>query len=148
MITMLRRFFRLAPADRIRVIRAAVVIGAIRVGLKLVPYRWVSSLVARVSRSRHSPTYERASTDRVTWAVSAVGRQMPRAATCLTRAMAGQVLLGWQGEPSELRLGVAKDDRGMLQAHAWLESKGVVVIGGEVELGEFTPLARDGAAPQ
>ena len=62
--------------------------------------------------------------------------------------MAGQVLLGRQGEPSVVRLGVAKDDRGLLQAHAWLESNGVVVIGGEVELGQFTPLARDGAAAQ
>ena len=62
--------------------------------------------------------------------------------------MAGQVLLGRQGEPSELRLGVAKDDWGALQAHAWLESNGAVVVGGELDLGEFTPLAREGAAPQ
>jgi hypothetical protein len=53
--------------------------------------------------------------------------------------MAGQILLARLGQPSELRIGVAKDTLKGLKAHAWLETSGRVVLG-ETEPGEYTPL--------
>ena len=67
-------------------------------------------------------------TDRLRWAVEATSRRVP-GATCLTQALALQILLGRRGQASELRLGVSRGDAPGLQAHAWLESEGQVVIG-------------------
>jgi Transglutaminase-like superfamily len=50
-------------------------------------------------------------------------------ASCLTQALATRVLLADEGHSSTLRLGMARIE-GRLQAHAWLESGGAVVVGG------------------
>jgi len=47
--------------------------------------------------------------------------------------------------PSELKIGVMKPVDGRLEAHAWLESGGIVVIG-DFQLGRYVPLvAPDGS---
>lgn len=66
---------------------------------------------------------------RVGWAVRAVSRYVP-GASCLTQALAARSLLAAEGRPSRLQLGMARID-GRPQAHAWLESEGAIVIGGE-----------------
>ena len=80
------------------------------------------------------------SADRVAWAVEMASWRMPGAKSCLTQALAAQVLLGRRGYPTLLHIGVAKGEQGRFRAHAWLESKGKVVIGG-LEQEPFTLLA-------
>ena len=66
----------------------------------------------------------------LTSAVVAASRRVPRA-TCLTQAVAAQLLLHFFGYRSTLEVGVARDDGGALVAHAWLEQDGRIVIGGD-----------------
>jgi hypothetical protein len=66
------------------------------------------------------------------WAVEAAARRIPKA-TCLAQGMAMHVLLRRLGEPSELRMGVARNSNGQFEAHAWVETQGLVVIGGAIE---------------
>ena len=68
------------------------------------------------------------------------GRHLPGAGTCLTQALAAEVLLRRQGYPSLLHIGVLRGEEGQLEAHAWLKSGDKVVIGGG-ELERYTPLA-------
>jgi hypothetical protein len=45
------------------------------------------------------------------------------------------------GLPADLRIGVARSKSGELEAHAWVESMGRVIIGGtHVDLDRFTVL--------
>ena len=74
------------------------------------------------------------------WAVKAASRRMPFTATCLVQALALRMLLSRQGYDPHLRLGVAKDGDDRLEAHAWLEMDGQVLIGGEAG-GRFVPLS-------
>ena len=60
--------------------------------------------------------------------VRRVSRYVP-AASCLTQALATQVLLGRRGQVSSLRIGVTRSAEGELKAHAWLESNGEIIIG-------------------
>jgi hypothetical protein len=53
--------------------------------------------------------------------------------------MAAQVLLRRNGHPADLRFGVRRSER-KLEAHAWVESRGRVVIG-RGQLTRFTPLS-------
>jgi hypothetical protein len=51
-------------------------------------------------------------------------------------------MLGRHGHQSILRIGIARSQSGEFQAHAWVESNGMVVIGGsEASVKRFTPLA-------
>jgi len=79
------------------------------------------------------------STEEVVWAVQSASRFMPRASTCLTEALTAQVLLLRRGHPALVHIGTVKGEDGDLQAHAWVESQGEVLIGG-YELERFTPL--------
>jgi hypothetical protein len=77
-------------------------------------------------------------TDRMRWAVEVAGRYVP-GATCLTQALALQIWLGRHGQSAALRLGVARGAGERLEAHAWLEHEGRVIIGA-AERPRYTPL--------
>ena len=65
---------------------------------------------------------------------------------CLTNALAVQFLLGRRGYSTVLRIGVAKKDGSALEAHAWLEHEGEVLLGGVDSPQRFTsfpPIAQE-----
>lgn len=131
-MTMLSRFRELSRDDRRLIVLAPMVLGFIRVSLFVMPFGTVLSLVDRFS-SRF-PTLNRnagAPSSRVAWAISAAARRIPCRTNCLSQALAGKLLLIMEGRPSSLRIGVASRESGRLVAHAWLESDGEIVLGGE-----------------
>jgi hypothetical protein len=74
------------------------------------------------------------------WSVEAAGRRLLSRNPCLPKALAVLVLFRRAGVDAELRLGVAREDGRSVRAHAWVESEGEVVIGGDVPLADYTPL--------
>jgi len=106
------KFFRLSSTDRSLLAQAAFTVGAVRVGLWVLSFRTLRRLPARVAQvPARLPKADWSYVDRVAWAVTLVSRYMP-AATCLTQALATQVLLGQRGYPVCLRIGVVKDEGG------------------------------------
>ena len=68
---------------------------------------------------------------RAAWAAHAVGRRLLPERPCLTQALVLQYLLLRRGDDAaELHIGVTKAEDGSLQAHAWVERNGRVLIGG------------------
>ena len=67
-------------------------------------------------------------------------------ATCLPQALAAEAILRRRGHPADLRLGVSRGDDGV-EAHAWVESYGRVIVG-DGDLDRLEPLeASDPARP-
>ena len=64
----------------------------------------------------------------LSWAVGAASRYVP-GATCLTQALALEAMLVRTGHRCRVEIGVAKDE-GVLQAHAWVVSGHLIVLGG------------------
>lgn len=134
-------FLRLPPADRRLLIEAALLLGTIRLGLALLPFQTMRHLTGGLARvGRRLQAVEHASFERVGWAVTMVSRRFPSTCTCLTQALAAQVMLDRRGHPSRLCIGVARGAGGQLQAHAWVESRGMVVIGDLHDLARYVPL--------
>jgi hypothetical protein len=127
------RFAELSPARRRLLLRAALAVTGFRIALTVLPWSRVRTLATR-QRSSGGP---RTSREDLAWSVSAAGRRLR--STCLTDALALQALLLAEGHDATLRLGVAKSAGGRLEAHAWLESGGRVLIGGP-ESARFTEL--------
>jgi Transglutaminase-like superfamily len=137
----LHRFIRLPATQRWLLIRAALLLWSTKLGLWLLPFQTLRRLLAKFApRPARVPGTDRLSRERVVWAVETAARHMPLANTCLTQALAAQVLLAQRGYPALLRIGVVKGENDNLQAHAWLESGGEVVIGG-YELERYKHLA-------
>lgn len=134
----LRKFLHLANSDRQLLLSAALIIGTVRLGLWLLPFQIWRQLVAEMRQTTHK-RQKTQSVDKVVWAVAVASRYMPGGVKCLARALATQVLLGQRGYQAQLHIGVAKGEGG-LEAHAWVESQGRVVIGGLKDLGRYTPL--------
>ena len=117
-------FLRLPPADRTLAIRAAGWLIAARIALWTMPFARVQALVARAGRRTGAPG---AAPGRLAWAVETTARSIPKA-SCLTQALAAQVMLERAGEHPKLKIGVATD-KGAFEAHAWLELHGRPLVG-------------------
>lgn len=114
--------------------QALILVLAIRGALLLLPFRLVRPVLARAARPIGTERLGVTGVDRIAWAVSAVARVVVGTG-CLTQALAAQILLARAGQASDLRIGVARNEGRQVRAHAWLESRGRIVIG--------APLASD-----
>jgi len=132
----IRKFARLPAAERHLVIRAATVVGLMRLGLWFFSFRRISALLRR-RRPRLRPA-NAASPERIGWAIRVASRYLP-GATCLVQALAGLVLLEGAGLPARLYIGVARNDQTPFRAHAWVKSQDNVIVGGH-ELQQYVPL--------
>jgi hypothetical protein len=130
---------RLPATQRRELLRALVLLWAVRLGLWMLPFDTLRRLLAAEQVVPRPDRPAEPTERRVAWAVLAASRYVPRP-TCLAQALAAQALLRRQGLPSQLRIGVARQEDG-LEAHAWLESQGRVVIGGG-DLSRYVPLPR------
>jgi hypothetical protein len=65
---------------------------------------------------------------RLLWALDGTARRLPFAGNCLVRALVADVILGASDPPLRVTIGVRRTN-GRLEAHAWVEREGRVVIG-------------------
>ena len=135
MMRRLNRFAALDAQDRNLLLRALLLVAAIRAGLCLLPFRLVQRLTARTSMD----TAAIHPVGKYVWAVRAASRCVP-GATCLTQALAAQMLLARSGYDSRIEIGVTKDDARRFRAHAWVVCGDQIVIGG-AEVDRYVPLA-------
>ena len=139
----LRKFLRLPVGEQLLLIKASLLLVVIRLGLRLLPFRTLRRLLTKATQAppRLQQKADRFCADRVARAVAVASHHVPAvgnpAETCLTQALATQVLLTRRGHQTSLQIGVARGEENQFQAHAWLECGGKVVIGGS-ELERYT----------
>jgi len=114
-------------------IRAFFMVMTLRLLLWFVPLVSLQKLLLAIRPRAHHGTPGRVLPARIAWAVTTAGCFIPKS-TCLVKAMAVQALLAGEGIASVLHIGVMKGNGASLDAHAWVESEGRVVIGGSEDL--------------
>ena len=145
----LRSLAALSAAERTLSWRAVWWLVVFRMALVLVPFprirAWMDARLAARHRSAAvaSPMHAWA----VRRALSRAARTFP-SAPCLPQALAAEWLLRAQGVAAVLRIGVAPaaGDGRPIDAHAWVESDGLVVVG-DAEFARFAALAAYSSAP-
>ena len=134
----------MSSSERRLLLAGGVLVASVRILLWILPFKRLLRLVERTAlRSARAAPVRLPENTNVTllWGVTTAARYVPRA-TCLTQAVAAQWLFAWFGHPTQLRIGVAKGNGKLLRAHAWLESDGRVVVGGEsLEQDEYAVLS-------
>jgi hypothetical protein len=137
----LHKFLILPLPAQCLLIISALLLAAIRLGLWLLPFQTLRRFLARITYLlAQPPKTAHTSIHNIAWAMAVVTRYVPVVGTCLTQALATQILLGWRGHPTHLRIGVAYSETGQLQAHAWIEGDGKVVVGDLSDLSRYQPL--------
>lgn|GEM_PF-1077561 len=130
---------RVARSNCVLLLETAVCLAVARLAVAALPFRWLTRAVRQ--RAGETPRQNDAATlahgQHVAWALEWMRRPVPWRGHCLARALAGKYMLRRRGIASTLYLGVAKDGKTQLEAHAWLRSGDLVVAGGE-NLERFT----------
>ena len=137
-----RRFWRLSPESRALVAKSAAALAATWLGLRVAGFRrWKRALLWLTPRTPSGNARESASAE----AARSIARMQQTAArhlvfrpNCLEQSLVLWWLLQRRGIPAELRIGARKAE-GRFEAHAWVESDGVVLSdAGERHL-DFVP---------
>ena len=121
-------------------LRALGVLAGVRLALWLLPFARLRRLIdglataTKVAPAPPDPIVALA----VRRAVNRAARTIPGSA-CLAQALTAELLLRRRGLPVRASIGVALDGK-PLDAHAWVESAGVLVTGDSENLGAYRTL--------
>jgi hypothetical protein len=124
--------------DRWLVVSALLLVSATRFALCILPVRRAARLLGWLVPGRPGKPPDPSLADRVAAAIMHASRVVPGAA-CLTQALAAQVLLERHGVPTRLHIGIVRDGQQAVRGHAWVETQGMIVIGG-IMAGQWRPL--------
>jgi hypothetical protein len=130
-------------AHRLRGLEALTALTVARLALRVLPFAWIARLAGATDVGRDDDRPHRPTTDPVSAGVRSALRRgtrwLPWRSTCLTRALAGRMMLARRGVPSALVFGVTRDGASV-SAHAWLMTADGTVCGGR-DAPQFRPLA-------
>jgi hypothetical protein len=141
----LAKFQRLIDPGRIGLLFDAVAtLGWIRIGLALTTYaRMHARVERRAARAKRETSChaaaQRMQPDSIVRMLDRASRAIPGGHNCLVRALTAKDLMSRRGIPSVLHIGVTRDDARGVEAHAWLEWQGRVLVGRVENLARFKP---------
>lgn len=136
----IRKLLGLSPTERRLLVTAAVVLVGVRFGLSLLSFQTMRPILRWMLQRSKRPTQSyRPSIDRIVWAVEVASRHTPRTQTCLVKALTAQGLFDRYNYSTDLRIGVARNEDELMEAHSWIERDGAVVIGDLEDLSRYTP---------
>jgi hypothetical protein len=150
MLAACRRFLELSTADRTLALESAALLVFVRGGLSILSFDRVRRLLEQHSAFRPliGTDVRRLTPMRIASIASGVARRLPGRSTCLVDALVVHALLRRRGYEPELCLGVRRhaDDVGpdstlTMDAHAWVECDGRVVVGAIDDLNDYAVLS-------
>ena len=118
-------FFKLQNYKKILLVKSLILIIFIRIFLYTFSFSTVKNISKKISKPNNNYK-DKISIDDIVWAVQNMSIYVPRA-TCLTKAITGQIIFSKYNYHSKLKIGVKKNN--YFEAHAWLEIDGKPVLG-------------------
>ena len=133
----LKKFIGLQWQEQRLLLESCLLLAIAVVGVRLVSFR----LLQRWAGGGTTPDkrVNSFSEEKICWSISAARRIVP-GSTCLTEALAMQLLLRQCGYASSIRVGVRKTPNGDFSAHAWVENDGRIIFGQTQEADKFERL--------
>ena len=133
----LSKLFQLNSIEKILLCQGLFILLLVRLGLLLMSFAKLKQIVDRTPRLiANQQSIIIPSCAQITWAVNVVGN-LPPSAKCLARALTAQVLLHCCSYQSTLVIGVTKNQQGDLNAHAWVEKDGKIIMGGSPHISRY-----------
>lgn len=119
-------------------------LGLSRLMIKTVPFRRIAPMLGHTMGE--TPSHQSLKTDlpsQIAWAVRTASRYTPWESKCLAQALAARMMLKRRQFPTTIYLGVLKDDKAGLKAHAWIRC-GERILTGAQGRQQFTVVATFG----
>jgi transglutaminase superfamily protein len=134
------KFFHLSFAEKKVFFHALYLLVVYRIRLKISPIQDLFYRVQSNSRTIVPTISDPVSPGRIARLIAIASHFIPRS-TCLSEALAGQILFASYGYKTRLHIGVAKDVENSFEAHAWLSFEEKILIGGLPDLQRFKELS-------
>jgi hypothetical protein len=138
----LRKWMQLSCTQRRLLLRTCLLLFAVRLGLRTLSFRWLWRLTQQLAQPQmrsQSPVSLLSEIDAIVWAVKVASRYAGSSVSCLPRALTTYILMGGAGVDANFRLGVVHTGAD-LEAHAWVEWNGRVLVGKLPDLERFISL--------
>jgi hypothetical protein len=124
-----RKFWQLAPWERLMFLQAATLISLVSLGLHALGWQRLMRFLERLSPGRDQYQLTKQTHDytfRAAYVVNAAAGRRVLHATCLQRSIVLWWLLRRDGIETQIKLG-ARKEQCRFQAHAWVEYEGEVI---------------------
>jgi hypothetical protein len=133
----------LDAAERRLLVEAITLLGFAWIGLRIFSFPVLRRVFDAYSRKLRRASRAAPSPKQIAWAVTKAGGKFPWRITCVMEALAADAMLRRHGYMCEIRLGVRPPGHRPvpLQAHAWVECEGAVVVGAIDDLADYAPLS-------
>lgn len=133
-------FLAASVGDQARLLTAATLLLAVRVGVFVLPTERCRRLLVTPATACARFVPGSPSPARVARAVEVADRNLPGHRTCLMRSLTTEALLRLYDHEVDHRIGVDKTPDGEFEAHSWIEHDGEVLLGDLEDLSRFQPL--------
>lgn len=141
----LRRLLNFSGNEFRVLLYSCLLLNSIRLALWLLPFNFLRQRLAYISSVWLCEGQPKSiSVGFIVWTVNVASRYTPGEAKCLARALTTQLLLTRYGYTHQFHIGVAKGINNTLEAHAWIEYKGHVIVGWLSNLSHFKSLSTEG----
>ena len=131
LIRRVRKFFALSWRDRYLFIKVFGLTGVVRLAIHGLPFRWLAPTLGK--HMRESALQEDITNleiaKHVGLIIEMVSRYTPWESKCLVQAIVGKIILRQCGITNTLYLGVRRDRRQNIIAHAWLRCGDTILTG-------------------
>lgn len=136
LMSKLVKFYNLHKQEQKLLVQAYLLLNLIRLGLFFLPFQRLKKLLEDLSRFQkqvNSPITARF----IARAIHYSARLSPGKVMCLAKALTTNTLMNIYDLPCQLNIGVAKSENNHLEAHAWVEVEGRVIVGYLSDLSRF-----------
>ncbi len=132
----LLKFLRLPGREKALFLNALYLLAVYRIRLKVTSIDKLFNHVQRLSSEKYVVNPSPVPPQRIARLLSVAALFIPHS-TCLSKALAGQILFAGHGYKTRLHIGVAHDAQKNFEAHAWLSLDGTVLIGQLPDLARY-----------
>lgn len=132
LIRKVKSFIRIKWKDKIFFFRAFFLSGIARIVILLIPFRVVKKFLGepKTESAYHVKVEEYRTAKKIAWAVNIASKYTPWESKCLVKAITAQKMLKVYKIYSTIYLGINKDEKNNIGAHAWLRCGSMYVTGG------------------
>ncbi len=135
-----KRFFQIPWVEKKLIVRVFILLNVSRFFTFFIPLKQMQFLFQPILLLKRRNVLSGISKEKIIWAIESVSAHSRFAENCLSKALVAQALFLESGHASELYIGVSKNPSASLEAHAWMESGGRVVLGESQKKEHFVPI--------
>ncbi|MCP4100765.1 MAG: lasso peptide biosynthesis B2 protein [Lentisphaerae bacterium] len=142
-MNLIRKFLKLSISNKRVLLEAVCFLFLAKILIVLLPYRFLKKFFGNYKLKCTESNFKRFEVENISYLIQKVSNKLPIKFNCLNKAIAAKSMLKIRRINSTLYVGLSKNNKNKLIAHAWLMVNDIPVTGGKNN-DEFSEVAHWG----